>query len=167
VDWNRRIEFKAKCRILNESVSFPAFAIGLDTQGYGAYHNDEKRFGIKSKGLYAVLSKNIGILSGFGIHGGANKSWEGDAGDDEISFFTGIDFALNGQLAVLVEYDVALNDNRKNNSFGKGDGYLNAGIRWAISEQFFMEFDMKDLLRNVESAEELNREVRVAYRSCF
>ena len=167
VDWNKRAGVTLKLRIINESMAWPALVVGFDSQGYGAYHRSLDRFGIKSKGLYVVVSKSIGILSGFGVHGGANRSFEGSDDDEDISFFTGFDFALTDQLALLGEYDLGLNDNRENDSFGRGEGYLNAGIRLALSEQFFVEFDMKDLLENREDPERLNREIRIVYREYF
>jgi hypothetical protein len=172
IDWNRRVELNMKYRLINESLSFPALALGYESQGFGPYYREDKRFATKSKGLYGVLSKNIPILAGLGLHGGVNKSFEGASKDRDLSLFTGIDLACNRQIALLAEYDFAFNDDVEDDVFGKGEGYLNAGIRWAVSDQFFIEFIMKDFLENGESVEEVkveevSREIRIHYRTVF
>ena len=53
----------------------------------------------------------------------------------------------------MFEYDAMLNDNKgeydyQDLSFGKGLGYLNAGLRWAISENLLLELNFNDIRRN-------------------
>ena len=84
----------------------------------------------------------------------------------------GIDKELNRSFSLLVEYDAALNDNLDNdddalnNIFGKGKGYLNAGIRWAMSPNIMLEINFNDINQNTE-AEYTNREVKIMYSESF
>ena len=71
---------------------------------------------------------------------------------------------------MLVEFDAALNDNNYKiddiNGFGRGKGYLNAGIRWAVSPNVMMEINFNDISRNT-AAEYTNREIKIMYSESF
>jgi len=74
---------------------------------------------------------------------------------------------------LLVEYDAALNDNLTDGdyalndiTFGKGKGYLNTGIRWAMSSNLMLEINFNDINQKTE-AEYTNREVKVMYSESF
>ena len=51
-------------------------------------------------------------------------------------------------------------------SFGKGKGYLNAGIRWAVSPNLMMEINLNDINQNTD-AEYTNREIKIMYSESF
>jgi len=71
-------EAQLKYRIIDESFSLPAIAIGLDSQGRGEFWKatidsangnpkiEMARYDVKAIGLYVVLSKNWQILGNFG-----------------------------------------------------------------------------------------------------
>ena len=87
--------------------------------------------------------------------------------------FFGFDKELNRSFSLLVEYDAALNDNLEQNNyrfdeitFGKGKGYLNAGIRWAMSSNLMLEINFNDINQNTNS-EYTNREIKVMYSESF
>ncbi|HIG51191.1 MAG TPA: hypothetical protein EYQ17_02845 [Candidatus Marinimicrobia bacterium] len=72
-----------------------------------------------------------------------------------------------------MEYDAALNDNLGGGdyalndiTFGKGKGYLNAGIRWAMSPNLMLEINFNDINQNTNS-EYTNREIKVMYSESF
>ena len=72
-----------------------------------------------------------------------------------------------------MEYDAALNDNLdqddyplKDITFGNGKGYLNGGIRWAISSNMMLEINFNDINQNTD-AEYTNREVKIMYSESF
>ena len=181
-------EVQIKYRVFDESQKMPALVYGLDTQGRGLYHAVDSifthgisdstvtlnRYDQKAWGMYMVMSKNWNFLGNLGLHAGISKSLsENDDGDKDINVFFGIDKELNRSFSLLVEFDAALNDNLTDGdyalndiTFGKGKGYLNAGIRWAISPNLMLEINFNDINQNTE-AEYTNREVKVMYSESF
>ena len=181
-------EVQIKYRIFDESEKMPALVYGLDTQGRGLYHAVDSifthgifdstvtlnRYDQKAWGMYMVMSKNWNFLGNLGLHAGISKSLsENDDGDKDINVFFGIDKELNRSFSLLVEYDAALNDNLGGGdyalndiTFGKGKGYLNAGIRWAMSPNLMLEINLNDINQNTNS-EYTNREIKVMYSESF
>ena len=180
-------EVQIKYRIFDESEKMPALVYGLDNQGRGLYHADSvithgifdstvsrNRYDQKAWGMYMVMSKNWNFLGNLGLHAGISKSLsENDDGDKDINVFFGIDKELNRSFSLLVEYDAALNDNLGEGdyalndiTFGKGKGYLNAGIRWAMSPNLMLEINFNDINQNTNS-EYTNREIKVMYSESF
>ena len=165
--WNPRVEFAGRVRVIEEGHQLPALVVGYESQGFGAYDGDLKRYATKSKGVYAVVSRNFGSpLGEGGIHGGINRSLEDGDGDNDFSGFVGVDKQFGRSFAVLVEYDFALNDN-EDNSLGSGRGFLNAGARWAVSQHFAAEFDVKNVFRNGQWNPQPDREFRLLYFEKF
>ena len=175
-------EVQIKYRVFDESQKMPALVYGLDTQGRGIYNDtlitprdtlNLNRYDQKAWGVYMVMSKNWNFLGNLGLHAGISKSLsENDDGDKDINVFFGFDKELNRSFSFLVEYDAALNDNLMDDyalneiTFGKGKGYLNAGIRWAMSPNLMLEINFNDINQNTE-AEYTNREVKVMYSDSF
>ena len=63
-----------------------------------------------------------------------------------------------------------LNSSGKSSStttFGRGKGYLNAGIRWAITQNFMLEINVNDLGKNDERKDSHNRQLKVIYFESF
>jgi outer membrane receptor protein involved in Fe transport len=167
VDWNPRMAFQGKLRIVDESFVLPAVAFGFDSQGYGTYTDTLERYQIKSKGIYAVLSKSFWMLGPLGFHAGANYSLEEKDGDSDLSFFAGLDKDLVAGFVLLADYDLATNDDDGDGSFGAGNGYLNAGLRWTFADKLSIEFDFKNLVDNREDAPHVSREIRIIYWNHF
>jgi len=167
VEWNPRPEVLVKYRLFDETMPLPALVIGFDSQGIGSYHQGFERYDIKSRGFFLVASKNYRFLGRMGFHGGINYSLERSDGDKDLNLFAGIDKSVNPEISLVVEYDAALNDSRKDGVFGEGLGYLNAGLRWHISQGLSIELDMKDLLRNFWQSKYPNREIRIIYIEAF
>ena len=146
-------EVQIKYRVFDESQSMPALV-----------------YEQKAWGMYLVLSKNWSFLGNLGLHGGICKSiTENDDGDEDLNIFVGIDKELNRSFSFLIDYDAALNDNNykfNDISFGKGKGYLNAGIRWAVSPNLMMEINFNDISKNTD-AEYTNREIKIIYSESF
>ena len=181
-------EVQIKYRIFDESEKMPALVYGLDTQGRGLYHAVDSiftngifdstvtlnRYDQKAWGMYMVMSKNWNFLGNLGLHAGISKSLsENDDGDKDLNVFFGFDKELNRSFSFLVEYDAALNDNLGEGdyalndiTFGKGKGYLNAGIRWAMSPNLMLEINFNDINQNTNS-EYTNREIKVMYSESF
>ena len=177
-------EVQLKYRVFDESDKMPAIVYGLDTQGKGYYHLQDtisidsirvlNRYDKKAWGAYMVISKNWNILGNLGLHMGINKSLaENNDGDTDFNLFFGIDKELNRSFSFLIDFDAAFNDNIGENeynlndlTFGKGRGYLNAGIRWAISQNLMLEINFNDINQNT-NAEYTNREIKVMYSESF
>ena len=183
-------EVQIKYRIFDESEKMPALVYGLDTQGRGEFHKQDSilsisgrsdstrtlnRYDQKAWGMYFIFSKNWNLMGNLGMHAGISKSLsENDDGDKDLNVFFGFDKELNRSFSLLVEYDAALNDNLteddygaiKKITFGKGKGYLNAGVRWAISSNLMLEVNLNDINQNTE-AEYTNREIKVIYSESF
>ena len=183
-------EVQIKYRIFDESEKMPALVYGLDTQGRGEFHKQESilsisgklnnirtlnRYDQKAYGMYIIFSKNWNLMGNLGMHAGISKSLsENDDGDKDINVFFGFDKELNRSFSLLVEYDAALNDNLteddygaiKNITFGRGKGYLNAGVRWAINSNLMLEVNFNDINQNTE-AEYTNREIKIMYSESF
>jgi hypothetical protein len=167
-DWNPRIEFAAKYRMINEGWSLPAMVIGYDSQGDGAYDDSLDRYTYKSKGFYAVMSKGYAMGEiPFGLHAGANYSLENDDEDKDISLFFGADFRFGENLGFVAEYDLGTNDDKAEELFGQGYGYFNIGVQWIFSDKLFLQFTMKNLLLNRKDVNTWGRGFRIVYFESF
>ena len=167
LDWNPRLAFQARLRLYDEGFVMPAIAIGFDSQGYGTYEKNKERYQVKSRGAYAVCSKSFWMLGPVGFHAGVNYSLENKDGDNDISIFAGVDKDLLWGCALLAEYDFALNDDSEDGSYGTGNGYLNAGLRWTFAQQLSLEFDLKNIANNRENIPHVSRTVRIIYWNSF
>jgi len=167
-DWNPRIEFAARYRLVNESWALPAVAVGYDSQGDGVFDDSLDRYSYKSKGFYAVMSK--GYAAGevpFGLHGGINYSLENDDEDKDVSLFFGADMQFGENLGLVAEYDLGTNDDKAKELFGQGYGYLNIGIQWIFSETLLLQFNLKNLLLNRKDISTWGRGFRIVYFESF
>lgn len=168
--WNPRVEFFAKYKIFDENWYMPAVALGYDGQGYGPYDRDYDRYLIKSKGFFGVVTKTYS-LSGLaaGFHGGVNYNpWEGKKdGDQNPTFFIGQDTRISNYVAFLAEYDFAFDDDKNQQLFGRGWGYLNLGVRWLFSDNLWLEADFRDMFQNRTGVGSFGRELRLIYVESF
>jgi len=199
LDFNKPMpEVQIKYRIYEESVTLPAVVLGLDTQGKGRFISRYKdgdnvvanfqRYEQKAWGWYIVASKNWTLLGNLGLHVGLNKNtWETDPienedpnvifKDNDLNLFFGIDKEINRSFSVLLEYDTALNDNDPEigyDLFGRGKGYLNAGVRWIVGKNIMLEIDFNDISKNYihnemmdNEKEYSNRELKIIYFEKF
>ena len=148
-----------KYRIFEESFGGPGVALGYDHQGYGGMTDtsefDYRGYIYPSPGFFLALSKNFRFLKHgfFGIHATLNYSMETVKQAKWPNFFAGFDCSLNEELAFVVEYNGGFNlrdprEGRPDYYARINEGYLNCGLRWAFSPQFFIEFDAKDVFEN-------------------
>ncbi len=166
-DWNPRIEFAAKLRLLNESYLMPAFVLGYDGQGIGLYNDSLERYQYKSKGFYGVISKNYLVFDyPVGFHFGANYSLENEDKDKNISLFVGSDVRFNESVGAILEYDLGTNDDN-GKALGEGKGYLNLGIQWIFSDRLSLELDFRNIFQNTEDVSQIGRELRIIYVEFF
>ena len=178
-DYNPQPGFIVKYRAYSETTKRPAIVLGLNTQGKGNYLVKKDipsgRYEQKALGFYITASKNWNMMGNLGLHLGFSKnSWEDLDGDDDINFFVGFDKELNRSFSLLLECDAALNDNDhefENLTFGRGKGYVNAALRWAVVPNVLVEINFNDIRKNAtiddEEVEYTNREIKIMYSESF
>ncbi len=171
-----------KYRIFEETLHFPGIAFGYDHQGHGGI-TDSTRFNYegfiyKSPGFFVAMSKNFLLFNRlqFGIHGMCNFSLEEVRDVKWPNLIAGIDIGLNEELSAVFEYDFGFNsidpqDRRKDLYARPSEGYLNAGLRWAFSPSFYLEFATRDLLEHRRDRwgkiTGWGREIKLAFFSRF
>lgn len=149
-DWYPSPGFFVKARVVSETFVAPAIVIGVDTQGAGFYDRVRDRYQFKSRGVYAVASKNYAWLGDLSLHGGVSRSLEA-RDDGDLTPFVGLEKSLARLWGLGVEYDLATNDNRKDGAYGRGRGYLNAALHWSFAPQMQLQIIVRDMLENSES----------------
>ena len=172
--WYLRPEVNLKYRLIDEDLSRPGIAIGLETQGLGEFDADSlKRYSTKALGAYLTMSKNWkSPLGNAGLHAGINYNFtEQLDGDDDVSAFAGFDVEINPELSFIMEYNAALNENDieiQNIALSRG-GYLNTAIRWTFVDHLHIELEFNNLLFNEknESLETFTRELKITYIEYF
>ncbi|NUM79393.1 hypothetical protein HUU42_01205 [bacterium] len=173
VDFNPLPGVEVRYRLIDESLAMPAITIGFNSQGYGRYikraadSTDRiNRYTQKSRGLFAVASKNYSFMGNLGFHGGINwAATEKKDKDNQPTFFVGLDKSLNDELSVVGEYDFAINDNK--DIIGHGRGYLNLGAKLSFSGKVMVEFMLKDVLNNSKELGKFSREIRLTFNDAF
>lgn len=167
-----------KYRIIEESYHIPGIAIGYDHQGYGGIEPENYTgYVYKSQGLFLALSKNYLIFRKIqlGIHGAVNFTWEDIRNVKWPNGYVGLDFGLNEELAIALEYDCALNqkDRGSDHYTNPLKGIFNVGIRWAFVPTFYLEFDAKDIflqkIADYITDERMgwSRELKIVYVTSF
>ena len=174
--WNPGIEFGLKFRLVDEMEYFPAVTFGFSSQGNGAYNTEFQRYTFKSRGFYVVASRSFYFYQWTsGWHFGINYTQENEVDkEDDINFFLGFDATFKYNLALIAEYDVAINDdkstlpNDSSNYFGgKGRGYFNLGVKWLFTDNLELEAIVKDLFINRRESSAVTREIRINYIDSF
>ena len=152
-----------KIRIIEENMTFPALVLGFDSQGRDGYLKDLSRYVIKSPGLYVAASKNYSMIGFFSIHGGVNYSLERADGDRDVNVFAGVEKTLGSVVSLVVEYNLGSNDSN-GRAIGKGRGYLNTGLKWAVGNGLTLGVCLKDLAKNTNNDLTVaNRTVKIEY----
>lgn len=166
--WHDRVEFNAKFRLMDETITYPALAVGYDSQGHGSHHEDAERYDIKSKGFYAVASKNYAFLGNLGLHGGINYSFETDD-DDDLNVFLGVDKSVGDVVNLLAEYDFAWNDNSNCGNICDLEkiGYLNTAASVHFSENLILKAAFYDILENRSDTHGTDRTIILIYKMTF
>ncbi|MBN1479755.1 hypothetical protein EH223_17755 [candidate division KSB1 bacterium] len=183
--WNPMPGVHFVYRITEESMKLPAIIIGFDSQGYGPHYPESSsitlpdttsecpqiipppynekmfdRYQFKSRGFYCVVSKGYASFVNAGLHAGV--SYTLDKGEDEDTgptIFMGSDIHVARDLAFLVEYDFALNDNKV-----YARGVFNFGVRWAFGRNMFFDFDMQNVLGTAEGGKtDYRRIIKLTY----
>lgn len=173
-EFNKNPGVSLKYVFFTEDYYYPQIALGFTNQGYGYWNDNDDRYQIKSKGFYLVFSKNYiiaGNLGTLGTHLGMNYTVTEDTDDSDdkmVDLFVGFDKSLGSMVNVVLEYDFAFNDDsEEENSPTLGRGFFNAGIKFSLTNNFILEFDYNDILRNTRESDQGSREVKISYRAQF
>ncbi len=193
-DWNPSIEFGLKFRLIDEMEYFPAVSIGFSSQGSGEYDKNLQRYAFKSRGFYAVASRSFYFYQWTaGWHAGVNYSRENKVDEEkDVNVFAGFDATFKYNLALMVEYDIGLNDDRSTlpiyqtlpdepgnpdsdstttemqyDFAGQGRGYFNVSIKWLFAANLELEVILKDLFVNRRESDTFTRELRITYIDSF
>lgn len=147
VSWYKLPAINIRARLIDESESFPAVTLGFDSQGKGIYDRNLERYQIKSPGFFATASKNFIFFGYLSVHGIVNFSLEREDGDKDLNLGIGVEKTIGEKVSLVAEYDFAVNDNN-GSSLGKGNGYMNLGLRWSVGDGLTLGIDLRDLLHN-------------------
>jgi hypothetical protein len=167
VEFNDRPGILFRVRLIEEDDRRPGLALGFNSQGTGAWHDQAERYDRKSKGFYAALSRNWKIPVGhLSIHGGLNYSLE-NQDEDHANAFAAIDWEAIAGLDFLLDVDGAFNDNRDDGRFGGGGIYLDGAIRVTYGENLQMMLIFRDLTKNYTPERRIGREFEIAFVDFF
>lgn len=166
-DMNPEPGVNVKARLIDETMTLPAVAIGFDSQGRGPYIDGEERYLVKSRGVYAVASKNWDLIGPFSLHGGISYSLETED-DDDPTLFVGFIKSFSDFLDLAAEYDFGINDNEGDEPFVEKRGFLNASLAWHVNENFSIALEVRDIVTedrvDAEDLREWNRGLSIVYR---
>jgi len=168
IEINDKPGFEIRLRVIEEEIIGPALAIGIDTQGEDIYLDDLERYERKSKGFYAVISRNYRLIRDFSLHGGANYSLERET-EEGVNFFAGLTMELIPGFHILLDYNAAIDDDDTDNPEARtrGRGYLDAGLRFDYRENLRMKLNFKDLLDNYLPESGIARSFELFYVNYF
>lgn len=168
MDINEKPGFELRLRLIEEGSVGPAVALGIDTQGEDSYLGDAERYERKSKGFYAVFSRNYRLIRDFSLHGGMNYSLE-TKDEEGINFFGGFSLELVPGFSILLDYNAALDDNDPDvrTRRTRGRGYLDTGVRFDYMDNLRLKILFKDLLGNYIQEKGVARTIEIFYVDYF
>lgn len=152
--------FHLKIRIINEQQSFPALAIGINTQGRGIYDKNKKRFQTYSPGVYLAISRNYRWLLGLcAFHLGLGYSLEPSPNERTLNYWCGVEQTLFKFTSIFIEYNATAEE--KSREFINKNGLLNAGLKFSIANGITFELFAKDLLNHLTNAKGHSRVIAI------
>jgi hypothetical protein len=153
-------EVEIRFRILDETLIYPAFALGFSSQGHGP--QIDTRYRIKSKGFYGVVSKNFDLIGNLSFHGGINYSLEQSDGNKNLDLFLGLEKSIADKFSIVADYDFAFNEGI---DAYRENGYLNAGLKGYFLPHIAIEFAVRNLLETGDESQGdgVNRVLKLSY----
>ncbi len=145
---------QVKVNIYSGNENIPGFAAGYDGQGF-FYDKDEEEFIQKGKGIYLVAGKEL-FLPTLNINAGINMN---DFKNPGILGFVGASYEiLEERLAAMIEFD---------NIGGGRDGRLNVGFRVWITEDFDIDFILRNCTTTDQERFGCERVLKISYQGRF
>ena len=160
--WKDFPDFRVRYRLLDETTVRPAWAIGVDTHGGGAF--DGNHYDYKSKGIYSVVSKNFSFMGLMGVDFGINHTFEQEEKEQPWDLFTGFYKTIGDNITLLLDYSLGINSRNRELDYL---GFLNAAVQAQISDQLSIRFKLHDLLMNRKDASNIHRSLMIDYRWFF
>lgn len=142
LSWFDKVGVKARFRFVDESVDFPALALGYDNEREPSRSaGDYTRL---SRGMYFVASKNFSAPGGdLAFHGGLSISFDDS---DHADFWLAADKSLPLGFGVAADWDAATNE-ADSVRFDNSGGFLNFELFWESFGQVRISMQMKDMLQ--------------------
>ncbi|PKL79395.1 MAG: hypothetical protein CVV25_08095 [Ignavibacteriae bacterium HGW-Ignavibacteriae-4] len=154
-----------KFRVLDETKTFPALALGLNSQGLGLFDKSKERYQTASPGFYLASSKSfkwpVGLIY---VHAGINYSLEPKPDDRSVNFYFGAEQTIYKRISIGAEFNANLEDN---SYFMDSKGLLNFQIKWAASDNLTVALMFRDAFANFKASNSLVRFVGIEYISKF
>jgi hypothetical protein len=155
-----------KFRFLDEKISFPALAIGVNTQGYGHYYRDTERFETYSTGVFLVASKSFTNPIGFfDIHFGVNYSFEPKPKERTPNFYFGFSQEVLQLLSLNFEYNATLEEHT--NRYLSKKGIFSASLNFLLTKNITAGIIFKDLLVHLQGRTGIERNFVLHYVNYF
>ncbi len=145
---------QVKLGIYSGSETLPGLAIGYDGQGF-FYNQDDADFIQKGKGVYIVTGKEL-FFPTLNFSGGINMN---DFKEPGLLGFVGVSYEIiEESLMAMIEYD--------NLGAGK-DARLNVGFRLWITEDFDIDFILRNCTTSDKEKFGCERILKISYQSRF
>ncbi|MCX7908832.1 MAG: YjbH domain-containing protein [Ignavibacteria bacterium] len=155
-----------KFRVVEEKINFPAFAVGISTQGFGPYYLQYHRFETLSPGIFFVGSKAFKNFLGIcDLHLGLNYSLELKPKQRAINFYAGVGQKISNFLRFSFEYNSNLDE--KSSELMRSKGLLNTSLYVYLSPNVQIGLIFKDLLTNIKSQNSPERNLELIYSGSF
>ena len=140
-EWFDHVSLSARFRFVDETVSFPALALGYSNE------REPSRAGgtfIRlSRGLYLALSKNFAAPAGdMAFHAGVSVSFDDS---DHAGCWLGVDKSLPAGFGVAADWDPATNE-PGSVRFDETGGFFNLEGYWQSFGQVRISIQIRDLL---------------------
>lgn len=140
-EWFDVVYLKARFRVFDEKINFPAIALGFDNEGEHARSGAE--YLRPGRDFYMVFSKNFAGWGGdMGFHFGMNFTTGSPA---HIGSWLGMDKSFPGGFGVAADWDLATNGNT-DYRFEKTGGFLNIETYWESFGQVRIGLRFSDIL---------------------
>jgi hypothetical protein len=166
VTWQKYPGVQLRYRFVDETLTTPAFLIGINTQGRGAYDSQEERFLTLSPGAFVAAGKTFSwFLGNITLHAGINYSFESSGAGRSVNGYLGLEQFIGKSFSLTFEYNPTLDDGNK--QFLNDKGLLNAALRWNGIKSFTIELQFRDLLKNYANVSGFTRWLTFEYSAGF
>ncbi|MBQ4178983.1 MAG: hypothetical protein II598_04505 [Elusimicrobia bacterium] len=145
---------QVKCNIYSGDENVPGFAVGYDGQGF-FYDKDDGDFIQKGKGIYLVAGKEL-FFPTLNINAGINMNDFKNPG--VLGFINASYEILEESLMAMLEFD---------NIGGGKDGRLNLGFRVWITDDFDIDFILRNCTTPDQDRFGCERILKISYQSRF
>lgn len=127
-----------KYRFYDGSDILPALAVGFDNQGF-VYDHDEDEYTQKARGVYLAASKEV-LFPGLVVSPGMNVTVEGFE-FYKLAGFISASYNIKDIVSFMFEWDAVR---------GLKQSRLNGGVRFYLSNNFALDFALRDFNHKAE-----------------